>query len=76
MIVEIKTKVVPVGFLHPELMSSSLMISKKSYVVEYLTKALYEHAHKKMVMFVHNNADQGPLDDSGSHSRVEERSCN
>lgn len=56
MIVETKEKVVPVGFLNPELISLSTVISNWSYVVEYLTKAFQHYAKKKMVMFAHNHA--------------------
>ena len=47
MIVETRAKSVPVGFLDPELMSMSTMDQDRSYVVEYLGKALHKFARKK-----------------------------
>jgi len=47
MIVETREKSVPVGFLDPELMSMSTMDQDRSYVVEYLGKALHKFVRKK-----------------------------
>ena len=44
---ETREKSVPVGFLDPELMSMSTMDQDRSYVVEYLGKALHKFARKK-----------------------------
>lgn len=54
---ESKAKALPVGFLDPELMSATNINSDKSYVVEYVTKALQYHAKKKMIMFAYNPGD-------------------
>ena len=44
----------PVGFLDPELMSLSNITSDKSYVVDYLGRALNHYAKKEIIMFPHN----------------------
>ena len=54
---ETREKSVPVGFLDPKLMSISTMDQERSYVVEYLGKALYKFARKKLIMFAHNTGD-------------------
>ena len=51
---ETREKSVPVGFLDPELMSMSTIDQERSYVVEYLRKALHKFARKKLIMFAHN----------------------
>ena len=54
MIKETKEKSVPLGFLDPETMSMSTMNEDRSYVVDYMTKAMQKLAWKKLVMFAHN----------------------
>ena len=44
----------PVGFLDPKLMSMSSINQDRSYVVDYMSKALQKHARKKLIMFAHN----------------------
>ncbi|TVU24829.1 hypothetical protein EJB05_27289, partial [Eragrostis curvula] len=44
----------PVGFLDPELITLSTMCVDKSYVVDYVRKALGKFAKKKCIMFAHN----------------------
>ncbi|RLN18792.1 hypothetical protein C2845_PM02G16980 [Panicum miliaceum] len=56
MIVETKEKALPVGFLDPELISSSTIQSDKSYVVDYVTKA-FCHFSKKELIIGHNPGD-------------------
>ena len=58
------------GFLDPELMSLSNITSDKSYVVDYLGRALNHYAKKEIIMFPHN--PQWPLDFSGNYSKVEQ----
>ena len=60
----------PVGFLDPELMSLSNITSDKSYVVDYLGKAVNHYAKKEIIMFPHN--PRGPLDFSGNYSKMEQ----
>ncbi|CAL4933211.1 unnamed protein product [Urochloa decumbens] len=54
MIFEAKAKIVPVGFLDPELMSLSTITSDRSYVVNYVAKALQKYVKQKLIMFAHN----------------------
>ena len=54
MIKETKEKSVPVGFLDLETMSMSTMNEDRSYVVDYMTKAMQKMARKKLIMFAHN----------------------
>lgn len=54
MIMETKAKSVPVGFLDPQMMSLSTMNQDRSYVVDYVTKALQKCARKRLIMFAHN----------------------
>ena len=54
MIKETKEKSVPVGFLDLETMSMSTMNEDRSYVVDYVTKALQKYARKRLIMFAHN----------------------
>ncbi|CAL5089802.1 unnamed protein product [Urochloa decumbens] len=54
MISETKAKTVPVGFLDPELMSLSTITSDRSYVVNYVAKAMQKYVKKKLIMFAHN----------------------
>ncbi|CAL4993902.1 unnamed protein product [Urochloa decumbens] len=54
MIVEAKAKALPMGFLDPEVLSLSTMSSDKSYVVDYLTKALKHFEKKNCIIFSHN----------------------
>ena len=54
MIKKTKAKSVPVGFLDPETMSMSTMNEDRSYVVDYMTKAMQRMARKKLIMFAHN----------------------
>jgi len=49
----------PVGFLDPELMSLSNITSDKSYVVDYLGRALNHYAKKEIIMFPHNPVAPG-----------------
>jgi len=51
---ETKSKAMPVGFLDPELMSLSNITSDKSYVADYLGRALNHYAKKEIIMFPHN----------------------
>ena len=51
---ETKAKSVPVGFLDPETMSMSTVNEDRSYVVDYMTKAMQKLARKKLVMLAHN----------------------
>ena len=51
---ETKAKSVPVGFLDLETMSMSTMNEDRSYVVDYMTKAMQKMARKKLIMFAHN----------------------
>ena len=44
----------PAGFLDPELISLSNITSDKSYVVDYLGRALNHYAKKEIIMFPHN----------------------
>ena len=44
----------PVGFLDPELLSLLDIASNKSYVVDYLRRALNHYAKKVIIMFSHN----------------------
>ncbi|CAL4924945.1 unnamed protein product [Urochloa decumbens] len=54
MISETKARTVPVGFLDPELMSLSTITSDRSYVVNYVAKAMKKYVKKKLIMFAHN----------------------
>ncbi|TVU41706.1 hypothetical protein EJB05_15249, partial [Eragrostis curvula] len=54
MVVETKENAIPMGFLDPELMSISTLRVDKSYVVEYVRKALNHFARKECIMFAHN----------------------
>ena len=54
MIKETKAKSVPVGFLDPQMMSLSTINQDRSYVVDYVTKALQKYARKRLIMFAHN----------------------
>ena len=54
MIKETKAKSMPVGFLDPQTMSLSTMNQDRSYVVDYMTKAMQKMARKKLIMFPHN----------------------
>ena len=51
---ETREKSMPMGFLDPELMSMSTMNQDRSYVVDYMTKAMQKLARKKLIMFAHN----------------------
>ena len=51
---ETKAKSVPVGFLDPQMMSLSTINQDRSYVVDYVTKALQKCARKRLIMFTHN----------------------
>lgn len=42
------------GFLDPELMSLSTITSDRSYVVNYVAKAMQKYVKKKLIMFAHN----------------------
>ena len=54
MIKETKEKSGPLGFLDPETMSMSTMNEDRSYVVDYMTKAMQKMARKKLIMFAHH----------------------
>ena len=54
------------GFLDPETMSLSTITCDKSYVVDYLTKALKQLVKKYCIMFAHNIGDKWIL---GTHSK-------
>ena len=58
MILETKAHALPVGFLDPETMSLSTITCDKSYVVDYLTKALKQLVKKYCIMFAHNIGDK------------------
>lgn len=45
------------GFLDPELMSTTNIDSDKSYVVEYVTKVMVRYGKKKIIMFAYNPGD-------------------
>ena len=49
-----KAKSMPVGFLDPQMMSLSTMNQDRSYVVDYVTKALQKCSRKRLIMFAHN----------------------
>ena len=51
MILETKAHALLVGFLDPETMSLSTITCDKSYVVDYLTKALKQLVKKDGIMF-------------------------
>lgn len=58
MISETKAHGLPVGFIDPETMSLSTITCDKSYVVDYLTKALMKQFVKDCIMFAHDTGDQ------------------
>ena len=58
MILETNAHALPVGFLDPETMSLSTITCDKSYVVDYMTKALKQLVKKDCIMFAHDTGDQ------------------
>jgi len=58
MILETKAHALPMGFLDPETMSLSTITCDKSYVVDYMTKALKQLVVKDCIMFAHDTGDQ------------------
>ena len=58
MILETKAHALPMGFLDPETMSLSTITCDKSYVVDYMTKALKQLVKKDCIMFAHDTSDQ------------------
>jgi len=53
-ILETKAKSVLVGFLNPQMLSLSTINQDRSYVGDYMSKALQKYARKKLIMFAHN----------------------
>jgi len=43
-----------VGFLNPQMLSLSTINQDRSYVGDYMSKALQKYARKKLIMFAHN----------------------
>ena len=52
MIKETKAKSVPVGFLDPQMMSLSTMNQDRSYVVDYMTKAMQKMLGRNLSCFL------------------------
>ena len=47
----------PVGFLDPQMLSSSTINKDRSYVVDYVTNALLKYAMMKLIRFAHDIID-------------------